>query len=691
MTARRAWELAGKALTKPPAHSLRRLGEEIRRVAWRPWTHVYPGLVSAHRLAREAGAVSIEAWWRELSAAPFFLRSSDRDRWTTEFTARFPDARVGIIEAAERVLRHEFDLLGSGPRLLGPKLPWHEDFKTGRVWPLQYSPDIQYSELDRPTDVKVPWELSRCQHFAVLGQAYWLTGDERYAQEYVDQVTDWIDRNPWGQGVNWICAMDAALRAVNWMWGFHFFAGSPACGSPAFRERLLGSLHLHGEWIATHLEKGPVNGNHYLSDAVGLVFLGTFFRGTPKGRGWLDAGRAIVLDEMLVQVTEDGVDFEASTAYHRLVLELFLTAYQLLRLHGETIPPAQWQRLERMFEFVEAYVKPDGLAPLVGDADDGRVQILGHQAIGDHRYLLSTGAAIFARGDFKRGAGVFWPESFWMLGPDAAARFDALPAPHQAPISKAFADGGFCILRDRDTHVFIDCGNVGMRGIGGHGHNDVLSFELVLDGVPIVTDCGAYLYTASREWRNQFRSTAFHSTIQVDGEEVNRFLGPDALWQLHDDATPVDVSYSIGPGVARFRGAHIGYQRLSSPVRVSREIALAPGRPLVAVTDLLAGAGTHLVEWRFPLDPEVRAGLEGDDVRFESLGRERWLLPVQTIGPASWSIEPGWVSASYGVRRPLQVLTLRRQLTLPHRMTYFFAATRRSAADRLTDADELFN
>ena len=313
--------------------------------------------------------------------------------------------------------------------------------------------------------MKVPWELSRCQHFTVLGQAYWLTGDERYAEEYVSEISDWIERNPWGQGVNWICAMDVALRAANWIWGFYFFANSRACADAGFRGRMLRSLYLHGEWVFTHIEKGPVNGNHYLTDGTGLVFLGTFFKRAARGREWLDEGRAIVLDEMLRQVEPDGVDFEASTAYHRLVLELFLTSYQLLRIHGETIPAAQWERFERMFEFVEAYVKPDGLAPLLGDADDGRVQILGRQAIGDHRYLLSTAAAIFSRGDFKRRATGFWEESYWLLGPEAASTFEGLPEPVAPPTSAAFPDGGYFILRNADTHVFIDCSNVGMRGM----------------------------------------------------------------------------------------------------------------------------------------------------------------------------------------------------------------------------------
>src|SRR5262249_18863779 len=223
----------------------------------------------------------------------------------------------------------------------------------------------------------------------------------------------------------------------------------------------------------------------------------------------------------------------------------------LLEKHDEAIPQDAWARLERMCEYVDAYTKPNGLAPLVGDADDGRVQTLGSQPIGDHRYLLSTAAVRFERDDFKARAEGFFDESFWTLGPDGLARFRALRQVAASTQSRAFAAGGFYVLRSADAHVFIDCGEVGMRGRGGHGHNDILGFELFLNGMNVVTDCGAYLYTASREWRNAFRSTAFHNGVQVDDEEVNRFVSPDALWQLVYDAHPVDAALTRGRSVDR--------------------------------------------------------------------------------------------------------------------------------------------
>jgi len=147
---------------------------------------------------------------------------------------------------------------------------------------------------------------------------------------------------------------------------------------------------------------------------------------------------------------------------------------------------------------------------------------------------------VFARPDFKVAASQCWQETFWLLGADAVDAFSRLPADTTPERSLAFPEGGFYVLRSRFAHVVVDCGPVGFGNRGGHGHNDILSFELFLNGFNVVTDCGAYLYTASREWRNRFRSTAFHNTVQVGDEELNRFLGPDALWQLHYDAVPVE-------------------------------------------------------------------------------------------------------------------------------------------------------
>jgi Heparinase II/III-like protein/Heparinase II/III N-terminus len=669
-----------RAAGKTPRQIAVRLAEMSAGQLQRPWSRVYPHLVTDRALLDATGSASLDALWQSRQRAPFFVSSARRDEWTRAFRERYPQAADALVRAADRAIAHEFDLLGSGAVALGPQLPWHTDFKSGREWPMGYSPRLEILELDRPSDVKMPWELNRCQHFTALGQAYWLTGDERYAQEFVDEVSDWIPRNPWAHGVNWVCAMDVALRAVSWIWAFHFFGDAVACRAPEFRGALLRSLFLHGDYIAGHLERGEINGNHYLCDGVGLVFLGAFFRDTRKGQDWLRVGREIVESEIFTQTSDDGVDFEKSTAYQRLVLEAFLTSHLLLSLHGEPLNATWVARLERMLEYVESYTKPDGTIPLVGDADDGRVQKLGVQPINDHRYLLAVGAVLSGRGDFKRAAGTFSDEAFWLLGPPAVSAFEAIPPP-SAPIrSTAFDGGGVYVLRTDRAHVFVDCGEVGMHGRGGHGHSDITSVEIWLDGLNLVTDCGAYLYSASREWRNAFRSTAFHNVVQVDGEELCRLISPDNLWQLRDDARPRDIAWKWGDRADYFRGGHDGYARLDPPVSVLREIVLLKDGPDVVVRDTLDGRGTQTLVSRFHLDPALTAAVERDGVVLRAAGRRAWLQPIELPPGSHITIEDGWVSPTYGVRVPAQVVALTVRTTLPAVMTWRIGLTDLSPA-----------
>jgi hypothetical protein len=660
----RRWvSLAGKAWGRPPAAAVRGIQREVRRQVERVWAPRHERRFDTRALLAAAGAPTIDALWDRVTQRPFFVTPSDLPGRAAEFRQSYPAETRAILAQADAALSHRFDLLGSGTMTFEGSLPWHEDFKTGRRWPVRYSPDLEYENLDDASDVKVPWELSRCQHLATLGLAFRLSGDPRYAQEVASEIDDWIAANPWLRGVNWICAMDVALRAVSWIWALYLCESAPGWSDREFRARLLRTLYLHGEFIAGHLEKSDVNGNHYLCDGVGLVFLGTLFDDCADAARWLTTGRGIVCDEILRQVHPDGVDFEKSIAYHRLVLEAFLASYLLLQKQGATVPPPALERLHAMFAFVAAYSRSDGSVPLVGDADDGRIQRLGTQDLNDHRYLLSTGAVMFNDGLLRAGAGKFWDESYWLLGPRGRAEFDRLE--RRDPSSIAFPHGGFYVMRAGATHVFVDCGEVGMDGRGGHGHNDMLAFELVLDGRPVLTDCGSYVYTASREWRNRFRSTAMHNTVQVDEAEINRFISPDDLWRLHDDARPADIVWTPGPERDYFRGAHTGYDRRPYRVRHSREFVLDKLSPSLLLRDRLEGSGRHRLAWRFQFVPGASVSAAGDRLRARIDGRDVWLIAAVPPGAVEWRLEASWVSPRYGVKVPAPAAVLSALTELP--------------------------
>ena len=79
---------------------------------------------------------------------------------------------------------------------------------------------------------------------------------------------------------------------------------------------------------------------------------------------------------MKKEVNEDGTDYEASTSYHRLVTEMLLITTILCNKNDINFSKEYMQKLEKMCEFIMDITKPNSLAPIIGDSDDGRLIIL---------------------------------------------------------------------------------------------------------------------------------------------------------------------------------------------------------------------------------------------------------------------------------------------------------------------------
>lgn len=614
----------------------------------------------ARFMARFGQASTVEEFLRAFLAGMsdrfFFAPDQRSERLALLYELQAPEC---ILAEAERILRHEVDLLGSGCVSLGDKIDWHQDFKSGRRWNPVFYADIDYVNAGEPSDVKVAWELSRFHYLAWLGKAYWATQDERFAAKFQGLIEDWLVANPFPYGVNWTVAMEVAIRACNWILALGFFGQSRAIPAE-FWLRMIRSLYQHAVFIRYNLEYGRLPTNHYIADGAGLVFLGILFRSLPEGRRWLALGMGILEDEIQRQVHPDGVDFEKSISYHRLMLEFFYASYILAAKNGMNWSMLFMHRLERMFEFTLHYTKPNGLVPLVSDADNGRLfRFSAKEDFNDHRHALAVGAVVYRREDMRGVASRYTEDAVWLLGSRGRDSFRMLGSGLKVTGSMAFPQGGYFVLRDSNTHMFIDAGVIAPSVRGVHGHNDTLSFELCVGSETFVTDSGTFAYTGDEEAHRQHSCTRAHNTVVVDGCEVAEFQG---MWRIVEDRTRPRVLQWVPCGDPQILEVeHYGYTRLADPVVHRRQIRFSSADSRWVITDSILGQGHHRCEMLLHLGPGIQLARESDR-RVVLIGQEAKLI-AECNGPVT--IETGWVAPSYGVRLMAPMLTVTKAGPVP--------------------------
>jgi uncharacterized heparinase superfamily protein len=584
----------------------------------------------------------------------------------SELAPELAPAAAALIAEADEVLAGRVDVLGSGPTQIGPEVDWQRDFKSGYRWPPQFFMDLEVTRLDDDSDAKVPWDLSRSHHLLTLARAARLTGDPRYAQEVERQLSAWLDANPTGYGINWVQPMEIGLRAVNWVWLVRTLEPEfPVSGR--LRARLAQSLHHHGRHVAATLEGSPyLRSNHYLANILGLAVLGAALPGA-QARWWSRFARHAFERQIQAQVLGDGMDFEASVGYHGLVLEMFLLARVAAARRGAPQSTAYDARLRAMLDASRVLRHPDGTVPLFGDVDSGRVLPAGFARPGSHDAVLGLGAAVLETERLIDGAP--HPEVAWTLGLPAWTRLASRKVVG-APPKRALPDAGIHVLEEDGIRVVVRCGDVGQNGNGGHAHNDAGSYELFW-GERIVVDPGTYLYTADPAARNAFRSTAAHSTVMVDGEEINPL--PEALFQLPQFARPVTHDWHPGPG-PRLEISHDGYRRLAGAPIHRRRFELAAGG--VRVLDRLEGSGRHELCCRIQLVPGASATAL-DDRRVELRAPGGAVLELAFAGELEVTIDDGWVAPEFGVRERAPVVAAWWRGELPAEIRHEFAVQAR--------------
>lgn len=509
--------------------------------------------------------------FRKRTDPKFFEAFLDSAATIKKLVETWPAVKEQTVERADRIVDGRFDLLGFRGLSFGVPVDWHLEPLAGKRTPLIHWSKLNYLDAELAGDNKIIWELNRHQYFMTLGQAYWLTNDERYAETFVAHLESWMNQNAPKVGINWASSLEVAFRSISWLWGFYFFRDSPSLKPGTFL-RAMKFLYLHARHLETYLSTYFSPNTHLTGEALGLFYLGLFLPEFSDARRWKEKGTSILMQQLSRHVRPDGVYFEQSSYYHRYTTDLYTHFLILSQNNGEQLPEEVSLKLQALLDHLMYITRPDGTTPFFGDDDGGRLNLLDRRPVNDFRATLSTGAALFNRPDYKFVAGETAEQTLWLLGPVALQKLDDLEATPPVLQSVAFKDAGYYIMRDgwgpTANFLLFDCGPHGAISCG-HAHADALSFELAPGGRTMLVDPGTYTYTGSKEMRDWFRSSVAHNTLTIDGESSSVPDGPFSWLSVAQCTTASWIS------TARFdyvEGSHDGYSRLPNPVAHSRSI-----------------------------------------------------------------------------------------------------------------------
>ena len=518
------------------------------------------------------------------------------------------EARPAIVAAADRLMRGEWEVLGIA-RTDMAQPDWFHDPVTGRRSDAEKCAfRINHRSEEQVGNVKQVWEVNRLQHLTLLAAAWYLTGEDSYAERVADQLRSWWRENLFLSGVNWTSGIEVGIRLINFAWIRRLLDEWPKIGDLFERNDLaLRQIRWHQQYLAAFESRGSSANNHVIAEAAGQLVASCAFPWFRESSRWRKQSAELFERELAHNTFPSGINRELASDYHGFVAELGYFAALEAAAAGFPLRDPAWRLLCAMTDAMTALMDCHGEPPRQADSDEGRVVLLDFPAHNRWPALLAIGAALFGELDW-------WPATpvnagSVLAGALAGGLRPVSGRPARRPTH--FADAGIAILRTTsadDPEIWCRCdgGPHGFLSIAAHAHADALSVEVRYAGVNVLADPGTYCYHGQPEWRSYFRSTIAHNTVELAGQNQSSEGGP-FLWLRHASAREIEVA-DDGCGIACWSAEHDGYQALDPPARHRRTVRLDRISRAIDIIDEIDG-GDHEVRIAFNMGPDVHAEL----------------------------------------------------------------------------------
>jgi len=336
-------------------------------------------------------------------------------------------------------------------------------------------------------DIKLIWEASRFSQVYYFIHAHEITKDEIYANACINQILDWIEHNPYPNGIHYKCGQEITFRLFSWIVALEYFEEFILEEEERIIVKNIYSSFLR---IASNINYATksVKNNHSISEASGLLVVGLLFPQFPEAKKMIDKGLNYLIKETGYQVYADGSYIQHSFIYQRLALDVLSFVRLVAQKMNFILPEGIKKKQEDMVCFLNSFMQDNGYLPNYGSNDGANLFLVDGNSYRDFRTSLS-----------------------FALGKSDFFNIDNVKDENISN-KNDFKAGGYYILKNKDIFTFIRCHSYKDRP----AQNDMFHLDIWYKEKNIFCDAGSYSYNTNEDFKNNFIGVIGHNTVMLN-------------------------------------------------------------------------------------------------------------------------------------------------------------------------------
>lgn len=416
-------------------------------------------------------------------------------------------------------------------------------------------------------DIKLIWEASRFPQVLHFILAYNQSKDIKYANACIQQISDWIDNNPFPFGVNYKCGQEISIRLIMWIIAIDYFKNMI---DEKIKFKIIKNIYTSLLRIDANIDYAAksVKNNHSISEASGLLIGGLLFPQFPESSKWRRKGLKYLQNETAYQIYCDGSYIQHSMTYQRFVLDMISFVILICKQMNFELPREIIGRHKKMIIFLHSLIQKNGYLPNYGSNDGAMLFPLCISNYRDFRPSINFASAL-SFGGYLYDGGQELLEFFGINVPGI-----------ELPKKKEFNTGGYYILKNDDIFIFCRCHTYKHRP----AQNDMLHVDIWYKGKNIFRDSGTYSYNTDSSLKDNFTGVKGHNTVQIND---NNYM--DSV--LNFGLTNWTRSRLIRFNDRIFEGEHYAYMKKYG-ISVNRKIEILDKK--IIIRDLIKGVKNNI-------------------------------------------------------------------------------------------------